>query len=93
MAGEVYQLEDEVLLHKGSDFEDQIDQLVGTNVREQFKGKIECELIKDIAHKFTILEQAGGNKEIIGKYCRQILLAKNVGKYELSLSSFQGQLN
>lgn len=57
VARKVYPLEDEMSLHGGSDFEDQIDQLVGTNVKEQFEVEMEDELIKDIAHKFATLEQ------------------------------------
>ena len=51
-------------LHGGSDLKDQNDQLVGTNVKEQFEGEMEDEVIKDIAHEFTILEQIGGPTEL-----------------------------
>ena len=47
--------------HGISDFEDQICQLIGTNVREQFECEMEDELIQDIAHEFAKLEQTGGH--------------------------------
>ena len=54
-------LQDKVSSHGISDFEDQICQLIGTNVREQFECEMEDELIQDIAHEFAKLEQTGGH--------------------------------
>lgn len=63
----VHPSEDKVLLHGDSDFEEKIDQLVRTTVREQFEGKME----RFFSQVYHIRTDRQNSKHRVGKYCLQ----------------------